>query len=141
MTSHKEGNFCLTRELKPLSDDLLHHWDDTYSADIFPPPKNFLGKIDKSKNRSIPQNLFYLVPKIEQLVYAFEEIVGGITVERVWVLQKSNDDDGFQGWHQDMKNRISTTIVVNVGVVTGVSISMSVPTKKRAARRHCLPPL
>jgi hypothetical protein len=133
MTSHKEGNFCLTRELKPLSDDLLHHWDDTYSADIFPPPKNFLGKIDKSKNRSIPQNLFYLVPKIEQLVYAFEEIVGGITVESVWVLQKSNDDDGFQGWHQDMKHRISTTIVVNVGVVTGVSISMSVPTKKRAA--------
>ena len=120
MTSHKEGNFCVTREvtLDPLADELLHHLDDKYLEELFLPAKKIQGKIARAKNHHILKTQIHLVPKIEQLIYAFEEIVGGITVDSVWLLKKSKDDDGFQGWHQDMKHKISMTIVVIVGVAT-----------------------
>jgi len=121
MTSHKVGNFCIDRRvtLEPLVNDLLHHWDDTYSAERFPPSSKFQDiKIDKAKNRHILSHHIHLLPMIQQLCLAFEEIVGGITVDSVWVMMKTNEDDGFQGWHQDLPHKISTTIVVNVGVAT-----------------------
>jgi hypothetical protein len=34
------------------------------------------------------------------------------------LIKKTIADDGFQEWHQDMKHRITKTIVVNVGVVS-----------------------
>ena len=121
MKSHTKRNFCNIRKetLEPLTDNLLHHWDDTYWAEKFPPPLKFQGiKIDKAKNRHILKCYIHSLPKIEQFVNAFEQIVGGITVNSVWLLKKSKEDDDFQKWHQDMKFRITTTIVVNVGVAT-----------------------
>ena len=121
MTSHKIGNFCIDRQvtLEPLVNDLLHHWDDTYSAERFPPSSKFQDiKIDKAKNRYILSHQIHLLPMIQQLCLAFEELVGGITVDAVWVMMKTTGDDGFQGWHQDLVHKISTTIVVNVGVAT-----------------------
>ena len=121
MTSHRVGNFCIKREvtLEPLVHDLLRHWDDKYSAEQFPPSSKFQDKlIDRSKNRHIRSNQIHLLPMIQQLCIAFEELIGGITVDSVWLLKKSKDDDGFQGWHQDMPHKITTTIVVNVGVAS-----------------------
>ena len=121
MTSHKVGNFCKARQvtLEPLVHDLLHHWDDKFSVDKFPPSSKFQDrKIDKSKNRHILSHHIHLLPMIQQLCLAFEEIIGGITVDSVWLLKKLKGDDGFQGWHQDLPHKITTTIVVNVGVAT-----------------------
>ena len=36
----------------------------------------------------------------------------------MWLIKKTIADDGFQEWHQDMKHKITKTIVVNVGVVS-----------------------
>jgi hypothetical protein len=121
MKVHKEGNFCDIRNvsLELLTADLFQHWDDAYSAEMFPPcPKFQDEKIDKAKNRHIHNHQIHSLPKIKKFVNAFEEIVGGITVDSVWLLKKSKEDDGFQKWHQDMKFRISTTIVVIVGIAT-----------------------
>ena len=121
MKVHKEGNFCDIRNvsLELLTADLFQHWDDTYLAEKFPPcPKFQDEKIDKAKNRHIHNHQIHSLLKIMKFVDAFEEIVGGITVDCVWLLKKSKEDDGFQKWHQDMKFRISTTIVVNVGIAT-----------------------
>ena len=117
MTSYKQGRFDPSK-LKGLSEDLFLHWDDNYSADKFPPATKFFGRIDKGKNRHILQDQIHQVPKIEQLVFAFEEEVGDITVDSVWLIKKTREDDGFQEWHQDMKHKLTKTIVVNVG--TGV---------------------
>ena len=35
----------------------------------------------------------------------------------MWLIKKTQADDGFQEWHQDFKHKITKTIVVNVGVV------------------------
>ena len=34
------------------------------------------------------------------------------------MIKKTIADDGFQEWHQDMKHKITKTIVVNVGFVS-----------------------
>ena len=39
-----------------------------------------------------------------------------ITADSVWIIKKEGEEDGFQEWHQDMKNKIVTTIVMNIGV-------------------------
>ena len=43
------------------------------------------------------------------------ESIEGLTMTTIG---DGGGDDGFQKWHQDMKFRISTTIVVNVGIAT-----------------------
>jgi hypothetical protein len=80
--------------------------------------KKFLGKIDQEKNRHILHDQIHKVPKIQQLVLAIEEEVGNITVNSVWLIKKTIANDGFQEWHQDMKHKITKTIVVNVGIVS-----------------------
>lgn len=105
-------------QLTNLTQDLFDNWDTTYSADKFPPAKKFQGiKVDRGKNRHILYDQIPHVPKIHQLVLKFEENLDFLTVNSVWIIKKTREDDGFQGWHQDMKHRITTTIVVNVGVV------------------------
>ena len=81
MKVHKEGNFCDIRNvsLELLTADLFQHWDDTHSAEKFPPcPKFQDEKIDKAKNRHIHNHQIHSLPKIKKFVDAFEEIVGGI---------------------------------------------------------------
>ncbi len=41
-----------------------------------------------------------------------------LTINIVWLIQKSKEDYGFQEWHRDFKYKITATIVVNVGAVT-----------------------
>ena len=50
------------------------------------------------------------------LVLYLEEEMKDITVDSVWIIKKEGEEDGFQEWHQDMKNKIVTTIVMNIGV-------------------------
>ena len=101
--------------LNGLGEDLFLEWDRKYSAHEFPPASKFLGRVDKAKNRHILKHQIHLLPKIERLVLAFEEKFRDITVDSVWLIKKTKQDDGFQEWHQDMKTKITTTIVVNVG--------------------------
>ena len=108
MKSHTKGNFCDIRKetLEPLTDDLLHHWDDTYSAEKFPPSSKFQDlKIDKVKNRHILKCHIHSLPKIEQFINAFEKIVSGITVNSVWLLKKSKEDDDLASGHEVQDDR------------------------------------
>ncbi len=47
------------------------------------------NEIDKAKNRHIHNHQIHSLPKIKKFVNAFEEIVGGITVDSVWLLKNS----------------------------------------------------
>jgi hypothetical protein len=55
------------------------------------------------------------LPLIQKLVDHFETLFPYLAIDQVWILRKSEDGDGFQGWHQDMVERISDTIVINLG--------------------------
>ncbi len=112
MTNPSHGQLST---LNGLDDELFLEWDDKYSADQFPPASKFLGRVDKAKNRHILKHQIHLLPKIERLVLSFEEMFNDITVDSVWLIKKTKQDDGFQEWHQDMKTKITRTIVVNVG--------------------------
>jgi hypothetical protein len=101
--------------LNGLGQDLFLEWDRKYSADRFSPALKFLGQVDKAQNRHILKHQIHLLPKIERLVFAFEEKFSDITVDSVWLIKKTKQDDGFQEWHHDMKTKITNTIVVNVG--------------------------
>jgi hypothetical protein len=115
MTSHVQGRIDPS-VLNGLTQDLFLHWDTTYSSEKFPPASKFFGRIDKEKNRHIRHDQIHKVPQIQQLVLAIEEVVDeDITVDSVWLIKKTKEDDGFQEWHQDMKHRVTKTIVVNVG--------------------------
>jgi hypothetical protein len=119
MSTYSHGQLST---LNGLGEDLFLEWDHKYSADQFPPASKFLGKVDKAKNRHILKHQIHLLPKIERLVLSFEDKFKDITVDSVWLIKKTKQDDGFQEWHQDMKIKITTTIVVNVG--SGVNVDM-----------------
>ena len=44
-----------------------------------------------------------------------------ITVNSVWLLKNKIEDNGFQQWQQDMKTRITRTVVINLA--TGVLLN------------------
>jgi hypothetical protein len=56
-----------------------------------------------------------MVPLIEKLAHTFEDIFPYLTVAQVWLIHKSKEGHGFQGWHQDKVGNIKCTIVVNLG--------------------------
>jgi hypothetical protein len=39
-----------------------------------------------------------------------------LTVAQVWLIRKSKEEDGFQGWHQDKVGKITRPIMVNLGL-------------------------
>jgi hypothetical protein len=51
------------------------------------------------------------------LLDTFETVFPYLSVDMVWLLCKSKEGDGFQGWHKDfwLGQRITKTIVINVG--------------------------
>ncbi len=71
--------------------------------------------MDRASNRQINKKHFTQVPLLK--VDTFETILPYLSVDLVWLLCKSKDGDGFQGWHKDfyMGGRITKTIVINVG--------------------------
>jgi hypothetical protein len=101
--------------LAQLTQDICHNWDTTYSVNKFQPAKAFDGdKIDATKNRHILRAMFQGVPWIAELVKYFEEKYNHLEVRSVWMIEKSKENDGFQGWHRDfyLGTEVTTTIVV-----------------------------
>jgi len=105
-----------------LTRDLVSKWDNNddhgFSVKKFPPTKEFLGKgIDKTKNRYIRFKDIAKLPRLQRVTTEIEDRIGNITVDSVWLIKKMRTDNEFQEWHQDMKHNITTTVIINVGVV------------------------
>jgi hypothetical protein len=74
--------------------------------------------VDRASNRQIYKNLFNQVPLLKNLVDTFETMLPYLSINLVWLLRKSKEGDGFQGWHKDfyMGGQITKTIAINVGI-------------------------
>ena len=109
------------RILDDLTKDLVGKWKTLYSQGFFPRIAQFNGEwVESDKNRQIHSHQFDSVPEIRALVEMFEEIFDHLRIDNVWLLTKCYSNDGFQTWHRDfaLGNKITTTIVVNVGSFT-----------------------
>ena len=75
------------------------------------------GPVDRASNRQIYKKHFHEVPLLKNLVDTFEIMLPYLSVDLVWLLRKSKEGDGFQGWHKDffLGGHITKTIVVNLG--------------------------
>jgi len=64
--------------------------------------------------------MFHSIPWIAELMKYFEEKYKNLEVRSVWMIEKTKENDGFQGWHRDfyLGTEVTTTIVVNVEAVT-----------------------
>jgi hypothetical protein len=73
--------------------------------------------VDRTSYRQIYKKHFTKVPLLQKLVDTFETMFPYFLVDLVWLLCKSKEGDGFQGWHKDFSlgQRIPKTIVINVG--------------------------
>jgi hypothetical protein len=106
--------------VRELTDDIKANWDTTNCGNQFPPAKKFGGdNIDPTKNRHILCPMFPNVPMISKLVKYFENKYNHIEVHSVWLIEKSRENDRFQGWHRDffLGTEVTTTIVVNEGAI------------------------
>jgi hypothetical protein len=104
--------------LLELRDDLINNWDIHYSNPKYQPCENFSGGlVDRMSNRQIYKKHFTKVPLLKNLVDTFETMFSYLSVDLVWLLHKSKEGDGFQGWHKDflLGKQITKTIVINVG--------------------------
>jgi len=106
------------RILDELTKDLVGNWNTRYSKNLFPPAKSYDGEhVNSDKNRHIPSDKYHQVPLLENLVRMFEQKFNHLCIDSIWLLQKENCEDGFQGWHRDfaLGQKITTTNVINVG--------------------------
>ncbi len=88
--------------LVELRDDLINNWDIHYSNPDYQLCKNFSGgPVDRKSNRQISKKHFAQVPLLKKLVDTFETMFPYLSVDLVWLLRKSKEGDGFQGWHKD----------------------------------------
>jgi hypothetical protein len=104
--------------LLELRDDLNNNWDIHYSNPEYQPCKNVSGRpVDRTSNGQIYKKHFTQVPLLKNLVDTFETMFPYLSVDLVWLLCKSKEGDGFQGWHKDflLGKRIAKTIIINVG--------------------------
>ncbi len=71
--------------------------------------------MDRTSNRQINKKHFTQVPLLQNLVDTFETMFPYLSVDLVWLLHKSKEGDGLQGWHKDFSlgQRITKTIVNN----------------------------
>jgi hypothetical protein len=113
-----QGHLAKSTSLLELRDDLINNWDIHYSNPEYRPLKNFSGgPVDRTSNRQIYKKHFTQVPLLKNLVDTFETMVPYLPVDMVWLLLKSKEGDGFQGWHKYflLGQQITKTIVINVG--------------------------
>jgi hypothetical protein len=70
------------------------------------------GPVDRASIRQTYKKHFNQVPLLKNLVDTFETLPPYLSVNLVWLLRKSKEGDGFQGWHKDfyMGGRITKTI-------------------------------
>jgi hypothetical protein len=104
--------------LVDLRDDLINNWDIHYSNPNYQPCKNLSdGPVDRTSNRQIYKKDFTQVPLLKKLVDSFETMFPYLSIDLVWLLCRSKEGDGFQGWHKDFSlgQQITKTIVINVG--------------------------
>ncbi len=104
--------------LVELRDDLINNWDIHYSNPNHRPCKNFFGgPVDRRSNRQIYKKHFTQVTLLKNLVDTFETMFPYLSIDLVWLLCKSKEGDGFQGWHKDflLGQQIANTVVINVG--------------------------
>ncbi len=107
-------------KLRELTEDLRDDWDTTYSANMFPPSREFEGeKIDVTKKRHILRANFGSVQRIAELVQLFEDKYKHLAIHSIWLIEKSKENRGFQVWHRDfwLGHKVSLTILVNVGAI------------------------
>ncbi len=73
--------------------------------------------MDRRSNRHIYKKHFTQVPLLKNLVDTFETMFPYLSVDLVWLLRKSKEGGGFQGWHKDflLGQQINKTIVIIVG--------------------------
>jgi hypothetical protein len=73
--------------------------------------------VDRASNRQIYKKHFNQVPLLKNLVDAFKTMLPYLSINLVWLLHKSKEGDGFQGWHNDLYlgGQITKTVVINVG--------------------------
>jgi hypothetical protein len=104
--------------LLALRDDVIHNLNTNYSNADFPPCRRFSGgAIDITSNRQIYKKNFSQVPLIKNLVDTFKIMFLYLSVDMVWLLRKTKEGDGFQGWHKDfaLGKWITKTIVIILG--------------------------
>jgi hypothetical protein len=104
--------------LLELRDDLINNWDIHYSNPDYQPCETFSGgPVDRTSNRQIYKKHFTQVSLLKNLVDTFETMFPYLSVDLLWLLCKSKEGDGFQGWHTDflLGKQITKTIVINVG--------------------------
>jgi hypothetical protein len=104
--------------LVELRYDLINNWDIHYSNPNYQPCKNVSGgPVDRTSNRQIYKKHFTQVPLLKKLVDTFATMFPYLSVDLVWLLRKSKEGDGFQGWHKDflLGQQITNTIVINTG--------------------------
>jgi len=102
-----------------LGQNVIRDWDMLIETTLsgFMPCRNFDGnKVDPLSNRQFQKENLDDFPLIKHVVEKFSLICPELTVDMAWLLLKSKPNDGFQGWHQDLKlsGKITNTIVVNV---------------------------
>ncbi len=56
--------------------------------------------MDRTSNRLIQKKSFTQVPLLKNLVDTFETMFPYLSIALVWLLRKSKEGDGFQGWHK-----------------------------------------
>jgi len=120
MDTYESGKVVRT-SLDQLTKDIVGKWNTLYSEENFPVCTLFNGEfVERDKNRHILSSQFDLVPRIKELVKIFEDKFTHLRIDSVWLIMKSSCKDGFQSWHRDfaLGNKITTTIVVNVGAFT-----------------------
>ena len=105
-------------QMHDVSRDITQNWDETYSETKFPPSKAFDGEIDRGTNRHLKGKTFREIPHMYGLVKYYESLYRHLQIDSVWLIKKTRNNGGFQGWHRDfyLKTDIIATIVVNVGV-------------------------
>jgi hypothetical protein len=93
---------CLDKStLLALRDDLINNWDINYkNANLQPCKKNSGGAVDRASNRQIQKKIFSQVPLLKNLLDTFETMFPYFSIDLVWLLCKSKEGDGFQGWHK-----------------------------------------
>ncbi len=94
---------CLDEStLSELRDVLLNNWEILYSNPEYQLCKNVSGgPVDRESNMQIYRKHFTQVPLLKNLVNTFETLLPYLSVDLVWLLCKSKEGDGFQGWQKD----------------------------------------